>query len=92
MKIDIPSLIIKDRVSDRFTLIGEDGYRVLREYLSLREHIDDENLIFQAQRKDKDRNEVLSRVAMSKNSESSTFRDYLNLKNPKIPLFSVTVT
>ena len=66
MKIEVPSSILKDRVSDRFTFIGEDGYKVLKEYLSLRKHIDDEDLIFQPERKDKDRNEVLSTAAMSK--------------------------
>ena len=66
MKINLPSSILKDRVGDRFTFIGEDGYKVLKEYLSLRKHIDDEDLIFQPERKDKDRNEVLSTAAMSK--------------------------
>ena len=66
MKINLPSSILKDRVGDRFTFIGEDGYKVLKEYLSLRKHIDDEDLIFQPQREDKDRNEMLSTAAMSK--------------------------
>lgn len=36
MKIDLESEILKDNVSKRFTFIGEDGFRVLKEYLAPR--------------------------------------------------------
>lgn len=47
MKIELPSSLLKDRISDRFTFIGEDGFKLLREYLSVRSNIDDDDLIFQ---------------------------------------------
>ena len=45
MKIDLPSEILKDRVSARWTFIGEDGFKVLKEYLKNRE-LKDEDYLF----------------------------------------------
>ena len=50
MKIDLPSNILKDRVSARFTFIGEDSVKLLREYLSLRPSMKDDDPIFLAER------------------------------------------
>jgi len=50
MKIDLPSQILKDRVANRFTFIGEDGFNSLREYLSTRMPLDDNEVIFQPEK------------------------------------------
>ncbi|MCD6264330.1 tyrosine-type recombinase/integrase [Candidatus Bathyarchaeota archaeon] len=50
MRINLPSEILKDRVSSRFSFIGEDAFEVLREYLSLRGHLDPEDFIFRPKR------------------------------------------
>lgn len=47
MKIELPSEILKDRIGDRFTFIGEDAFKLLKEYLSLRPNIKDDDLILQ---------------------------------------------
>lgn len=46
MKIELPAEIVKDRVGNRWTFIGEDCYNLLKEYLSSRQPLDDESLIF----------------------------------------------
>ena len=46
MKIDLPSLILKDNPQPRFTFIGEDGYRTLKEYLSNRGKLKDNDPLF----------------------------------------------
>jgi integrase len=47
MMINLDSEMLKDFVSARFTFIGEDGYRVLKEYLSSRQ-LKDDDVIFSA--------------------------------------------
>ncbi|MCD6263956.1 tyrosine-type recombinase/integrase [Candidatus Bathyarchaeota archaeon] len=47
MKIDLPSELLKDRVSARWSFIGEHGYRVLREYLWPRLPLKDDDFIFE---------------------------------------------
>jgi integrase len=47
MKIELPSLILKDNPQARFTFIGEDSARLLREYLSGRGKLEDDDFIFQ---------------------------------------------
>ncbi len=53
MKIVVPAEIVKDKVGDRFTFIGEDGYKYLKEYLSTLGKLSDEDYIFQPSRKKK---------------------------------------
>jgi integrase/uncharacterized coiled-coil protein SlyX len=51
MKVELPSEILKYRVSDRFTFIGEDGVRILKEYLKPLLPLNDEDFIFRPRRK-----------------------------------------
>lgn len=53
MKVELPSEILKYRVSDRFTFIGEDGVKILREYLKTFLPLSDEDYIFRPRRKGK---------------------------------------
>lgn len=46
MKISLPSEILKDYIGERFCFVGEDSVKLLREYLSLRPTINDEDYIF----------------------------------------------
>jgi integrase len=46
MGITLPSELLKDNVGDRFTFIGQDGFRLLKEYLSSRGPLKDDDLIF----------------------------------------------
>lgn len=46
MKIDLPSKLLKDRVSARWTFIGKDAFKVLKEYLKVRLPLQDRDLIF----------------------------------------------
>lgn len=67
MKIDLPSSILKDRVSARFTFIGEDGHKLLKEYLSTRGDLNDEDLLFLPER------EAKSQETFSYNAYSTKF-------------------
>jgi len=60
MKIALPAELIKDRVGQRFTFIGEDGFAALKEYLTTRLPLDDEALIFAAERSAKTNKPFLS--------------------------------
>ena len=51
MMIELPAEILKDRVGNRFSFIGEDGYNVLKEYLSTRIPLNNDNLVFVRERK-----------------------------------------
>ena len=51
MKIDLPSNIIKDRLGFRFTYIGNDAYKALREYLKARGILRDDDYIFVREKK-----------------------------------------
>jgi integrase len=46
MKISLPSSIMKCRVSERWTFIGEDGVNMLKEYLKTREPLNDGDFLF----------------------------------------------
>jgi len=46
MKITLYAHMVKDMVGDRFTFLGEDGYKLLEEYLEPRQPLSDEDLIF----------------------------------------------
>lgn len=55
MKVELPSLILKDNPSARFTFIGQDSFHFLKEYLTEREEkegkrLSDKDLIFAATR------------------------------------------
>jgi hypothetical protein len=51
MKIELPSQLLKDRVGDRFTFLGEDGYKALKTYLDMVGKLDDEDYIFQPEKR-----------------------------------------
>jgi len=53
MKIELPSQLLKDRVGDRFTFLGEDGYKALKTYLDMVGKLDDEDYIFQPEKRTK---------------------------------------
>jgi len=50
MKILLPSESLKDHVGDRWTFIGEDGYRELRNYLERRLPLDDDDYVFASEK------------------------------------------
>jgi hypothetical protein len=47
MKITLESAILKDKVDDRITFIGEDGFNTLREYLRPRMSMKDDDYLFE---------------------------------------------
>ena len=51
MKILLPSESLKDHVGDRWTFIGEDGYRELRNYLERRLPLKDDDYVFASEKK-----------------------------------------
>lgn len=65
MKIELPSELLKDRIPARFTFIGEDGVRLLKEYLSTRKEIGDNDFIFLPERPKSTIAQVPSESAMS---------------------------
>lgn len=69
MRIIIPQALTKDKVGDRWSFIGEDAFNCLKEYLSLRKEINDDDLIFQ---KEKFRN---GKGRMTESAISNIFRE-----------------
>jgi len=65
MKISLPSSILKDRIPDRFTFIGEDGYRILKEYLSVRGQLKDDDLLFTATKPNRLKGETVTEQSFS---------------------------
>lgn len=65
MKIELPSELLKDRIEARFSFIGEDGFKVLKELLSTRKDIGDNEFLFLPQRPGSAKGEVPSESAMS---------------------------
>jgi integrase len=65
MKIELPSELLKDRISERWTFIGEDGFKVLKEFLSTRKDIADNDFLFLPERPSSTKGEVPSESAMS---------------------------
>jgi site-specific recombinase XerD len=53
MMVKLPSASLKDHVGDRFTFIGEDGFRALQDYFETRQPLKDDDYVFQAERVDK---------------------------------------
>jgi len=60
MKIELPSSILKDKIPNRFTFIGEDAFKLLKEYLSLRTSLKDDDLILQPEVKARMKKSYLS--------------------------------
>jgi site-specific recombinase XerD len=50
MQIKLPSSALKDHVGDRFTFIGEDGFRALQDYLEARPRLKDDDYVFGTER------------------------------------------
>ena len=46
MRINIPQQFVKDKVGDRWSFIGEDGFRALKEYLKPRLPFQDDDYVF----------------------------------------------
>lgn len=65
MKIDVPAQIAKDRVGNRFSFVGTDAFDALKEYLSSRLPLDDNDLLF-VSRKGELKNSYLSPETFSK--------------------------
>jgi integrase len=65
MKIELPSELLKDRIEARFSFIGEDGFKVLKEFLSTRKSIGDNDFLFLPERPGSAKGDVPSESAMS---------------------------
>lgn len=65
MKIELPSELLKDRIEARFSFVGEDAFKVLKEYLSTRKEIGDNDFLFLPERPSTTKAEVPSESAMS---------------------------
>jgi hypothetical protein len=50
MRINIPSQFLKDHVGERWTFIGEDGFKVLQEYLKPRMPLKDDDYVFASEK------------------------------------------
>lgn len=50
MRIMLPSASLKDHVGDRWSFVGEDGVRELKEYLSRRLPLDDDDFVFASEK------------------------------------------
>jgi integrase len=46
MRINVPQQFVKDKVGDRWSFIGEDGFRALKEYLEPRLPLQDDDYVF----------------------------------------------
>lgn len=53
MRIMLPSSSLKDRVGDRWTFIGEDGYKELKEYLKPRKPLRDDDYVIVSEKQGK---------------------------------------
>jgi len=65
MMIKLPSSSLKDHVGDRFTFIGEDGYRELKSYLERRMPLKDDDYVFVSERKGSVKGEQFSSESIS---------------------------
>lgn len=64
MKILLPSSTLKDHVGDRWTFIGEDGFRALSDYLTGRT-IKDDDYVFKSEKKGKVVGDQFSSASLS---------------------------
>ncbi len=46
MRINVPQQFVKDKVGDRWSFVGEDGFRALKEYLEPRLPLQDDDYVF----------------------------------------------
>lgn len=65
MRIILPSSSLKDHVGDRFTFIGEDGFRELSEYLKRRLPLKDDDYVFASEKAGKVKGEQFSVASLS---------------------------
>jgi hypothetical protein len=65
MRILTPSSILKDNVSDRWSFIGEDGFRELQEYLKPRMPLKAEDYVFASELPGKMKGEQFSEASIS---------------------------
>jgi len=65
MKILLPSESLKDHVGDRWTFIGEDGFRELKQYLESRLPLRDDDFVFASEKPGKVEGEQFSVASLS---------------------------
>jgi integrase len=65
MKISLPSSSLKDHVGDRWTFIGEDGFRELKEYLKPRMPLQDDDYVFASEKQGKVKGDQFSVASLS---------------------------
>lgn len=53
MQIRLPSQVLKDKVGDRWTFVGQDGFKTCQEYLQTRPPLKDDDYVFQQERSSK---------------------------------------
>ena len=65
IRILLPSSSLKDHVGDRWSFIGDDGFRELKEYLVPRLPLDDEDYVFASEKQGKVKGEQFSVSSLS---------------------------
>lgn len=65
MRILLPSASLKDHVGDRWTFIGEDGFRHLKNYLQKRLPLKDEDYVFASEKQGKVKGDQFSISSLS---------------------------
>lgn len=65
MKILLPSSVLKDHVGDRWTFLGEDGFRELSDYLQRRMPLEKDDFVFASEREGKVKGEQFSPASIS---------------------------
>jgi len=65
MKILLPSESLKDHVGDRWTFIGEDGFRELRNYLERRLPLEDDDYVFASEKQGRVKGEQFTGASLS---------------------------
>jgi integrase len=65
MQIMLPAASLKDHVGDRWTFIGEDGFRALKEYLAPRLPLRDDDYVFTSEFEGKVKGEQFSVASLS---------------------------
>ncbi|MBS7616421.1 tyrosine-type recombinase/integrase [Candidatus Bathyarchaeota archaeon] len=65
MKILLPSESLKDHVGDRWTFIGDDGYRELRNYLQRRLPLEDDDYVFASEKEGKVKGEQFTPASLT---------------------------
>jgi integrase len=65
MKSLLPSSVLKDHVGDRWTFLGEDGFRELSDYLQRRMPLEKDDFVFASEREGKVKGEQFSPASIS---------------------------